>query len=872
MHRLGLFIGIDRYLRIEPPLECAAADAKAVARVFHDQLGFETEVLTHDDLGYSGRSASIYDILGPWEKRVKEQPGGLLVIFFAGHGTTSDTGEELLLLPTASTKVLESHKPGQGMLTRSELLADTGDWPGMGRVFIIDACRSPVGRTQRRQGEIGRRDPELVSTLTGAGEAEPAWLRSCANWEIAHELLNYDGKGSSHGLYSAALIEEIEAACRIGRPIIVDEDLNSRLAQRMRTLAQNARGEGKDDVLAQVPVRRGASIRLLGTEDRREIQIRRLLAEFEQQLSAGQLGQPPGYCCRDTLNRLIALNHERDATSNLSARLQAAEATQATAKQKERDDKLIAIARQLHTPDAYGHVLRDSENGEHKAEAEAFIRQHAEHADGVAWTETRPTNTVAGYRAYLARFPQGIHAKEANEAIARLELGQREVEEDRDWKTAQESLQGLIAFVGKWPQGRHRIDADKAITALEHQAALARDQKRLQEAQREKENAAREAEALKRRDAEREAAEKKQTERLEREKRDSELRAARERDQHRCELACETNTEVAYWKALKEFESDEYIEEIEGRLRALLAQLARQQTAEAEAAITKQRQKLADESQRRKELELKEPSAQNGKDQSTKSGIWNGTVAVLAIVFWVALFVYLIGKREAQNPPTIRSESTKEGPSVHAPGPAPVVPFTSGAEKARAWREQTLEIERSTWWNKANTLPSAEQRQWAKATETYAKSYQWPRAQFSLAALYCTGRATPQIEQSLRDCGQWFSLALMNPQLTPGEERDNMVQGVVQAFKHLVLDPAKTASADRIFAQALAPGLAALQAEYPGLGLRLAITLACFQEPVDRSAAQQTLKGIIEKHGGRPEASEAQRLLSAWQSGTVVCR
>jgi hypothetical protein len=188
------------------------------------------------------------------------------------------------------------------------------------------------------------------------------------------------------------------------------------------------------------------------------------------------------------------------------------------------------------------------------------------------------------------------------------------------------------------------------------------------------------------------------------------------------------------------------------------------------------------------------------------------------------------------------------------------------------WLEETKEIERSSWWNQAGLTPSKAQREWVKETILRAEISQWPRAQFDLAALYCSGRAAPQVARNTADCGKWFSEALANPQLKAGEERDSVAKGVAQAYDHFVLKPAKDASADQRFVQSVTPGLAAGQMEYPGLALRLAVTQACFQVPADLGAAQQTLRRLLQRHENSVEAADARRLLANWQAGKAVCR
>ncbi len=89
MKKFAIFIGIDHYgdPRITP-LRCAAHDARELASVFKYKLGFETTVLTHDELGNvnTAQQRSVNREL--WRIGEKLQPGDLFVLFFAGHGKT----------------------------------------------------------------------------------------------------------------------------------------------------------------------------------------------------------------------------------------------------------------------------------------------------------------------------------------------------------------------------------------------------------------------------------------------------------------------------------------------------------------------------------------------------------------------------------------------------------------------------------------------------------------------------------------------------------------------------------------------------------------------------------------------------------------
>jgi serine/threonine protein kinase len=237
--------------------------------------------------------------------------------------------------------------------------------------------------------------------------------------------------------------------------------------------------------------------------------------------------------------------------------------------------------------------------------------------------------------------------------------------------------------------------------------------------------------------------------------------------------------------------------------------------------------------------------------------------------------------------PAAAKASQSVAPEVAAHVDAPVAAPTAALPHAQAvdddarraaYLARTVLVENSDWWLKGRSLglaANAEQIAWVHETVTHAEQDRWPRAQFALAGLYCSGAYPQAVPLSARKCGEWRAAALANPllksPLTAVEERNNMVHVVVTEFDDMVLGfwqgRYHHAPPQRDFANALLAGMQALQAEYPGLALRVAHVLACTLEPVQRVAANQTLLALVRRHPGSQEATLAARWLSEWRVG-----
>lgn len=208
---------------------------------------------------------------------------------------------------------------------------------------------------------------------------------------------------------------------------------------------------------------------------------------------------------------------------------------------------------------------------------------------------------------------------------------------------------------------------------------------------------------------------------------------------------------------------------------------------------------------------------------------------------------------------------------------APVAAVDSLSAAMAAYSAQTAAIEKSDWWTKGrslNLVATAEQTKWVADTVTHATKDHWPRAQFALAGLYCSGAHPALVPLSTSDCGQWMATALQNPLTSSPQtsiaERERILFAVVAAFDDIVMGYSQgkfhNMPPEHDFARALLPGLQHVQSEHPGLALRAAYVQACNLVPAQRSAATQTLQMLLTRHADRPEATQANKWLAEWRA------
>jgi peptidoglycan hydrolase-like protein with peptidoglycan-binding domain len=122
-------------------------------------------------------------------------------------------------------------------------------------------------------------------------------------------------------------------------------------------------------------------------------------------------------------------------------------------------------------------------------EAEAAARQaEQERQDRNFWSQTGAAGDEAGLRAYLRRFPDGLFADVATDRLAVIEEDRRAQAAGRDraaWDTARaaQSVAAYRSYLAEFPQGAFAAEAEARIAELEAEAAGGPDRERAEAAE-----------------------------------------------------------------------------------------------------------------------------------------------------------------------------------------------------------------------------------------------------------------------------------------------------------------------------------------------------------------------------------------------------
>jgi peptidoglycan hydrolase-like protein with peptidoglycan-binding domain len=113
------------------------------------------------------------------------------------------------------------------------------------------------------------------------------------------------------------------------------------------------------------------------------------------------------------------------------------------------------------------HRQADARRAEIQREEEEQRRRERA-ADNAFWQETGSLGTAAGFRTYLDRYPNGLHADEAKAALARMDE-QRRAEERRTWERAlaADTATAYRQYLEIYPQGEFAQQARDRIAQIE---------------------------------------------------------------------------------------------------------------------------------------------------------------------------------------------------------------------------------------------------------------------------------------------------------------------------------------------------------------------------------------------------------------------
>lgn len=230
--RAALIVGVDHYADPEiRDLTCAEKDCVELQGLLHHRAGFEPVKWLYGD---NVTSEKLLDTASTMARELG--PGGLLFFYFAGHAVEHG-GHHLLLCPQARYARLAFMQQAVAV----DLLRRETEQAGLNRVFVLDACRSDLLSTrgvgaQGLTGEQVLRDvvahPEQVSK---AQTGSLAVLCSCAEGQQAGELV-----ASGHGLFTKALLDEINDSIKSGSELAADDRMEKAVIDRMGALARRS--------------------------------------------------------------------------------------------------------------------------------------------------------------------------------------------------------------------------------------------------------------------------------------------------------------------------------------------------------------------------------------------------------------------------------------------------------------------------------------------------------------------------------------------------------------------------------------------------------------------------------------------------------
>ncbi len=224
MKRVGLIVTVNEYEDDNiVDLRYALQDGSKVHGLLVHKAGFDEASI------YFPNPANPDEILDKAENLVSGlQHGDLFFFYFAGHGK-SDDGRQLLLFPKVRLNRL-AHR--QHTLEMSALRDCTAK-EGVGRAFVIDACRSPMRRDRDATGQSFTGERGWRDVVASSARGSPiALMFSCAEGCQALE-----SAAIGHGLFTFAFLEEVKAAVEAGAEIRLDDRFSIRLRERMTNVA-----------------------------------------------------------------------------------------------------------------------------------------------------------------------------------------------------------------------------------------------------------------------------------------------------------------------------------------------------------------------------------------------------------------------------------------------------------------------------------------------------------------------------------------------------------------------------------------------------------------------------------------------------------
>ena len=145
---------------------------------------------------------------------------------------------------------------------------------------------------------------------------------------------------------------------------------------------------------------------------------------------------------------------------------------------KSADDLAWVKALEIDTVEGYRDYIANFPNGRHVEDAQRLINEF----DEEAWKLADERDTIEGYEDYLESWPDGLHATEARERIAKKkaeeEARRKQAEEAARreaaaWRTAAETntIPSYETYLASFPTGKNASEAQTRIERLRAEAA-----------------------------------------------------------------------------------------------------------------------------------------------------------------------------------------------------------------------------------------------------------------------------------------------------------------------------------------------------------------------------------------------------------------
>ena len=145
---------------------------------------------------------------------------------------------------------------------------------------------------------------------------------------------------------------------------------------------------------------------------------------------------------------------------------------------KSEDDLAWVKALEIDTVEGYRAYIADFPNGRHVEDAQRLLNEF----DEEAWKLADERDTIAGYEDYLESWPEGLHATEARDRIAqkkaeeearRKNAAEAARQEAAAWQTAAQAntIPSYEGYLSKFPTGKNAPEAQTRIERLRAEEA-----------------------------------------------------------------------------------------------------------------------------------------------------------------------------------------------------------------------------------------------------------------------------------------------------------------------------------------------------------------------------------------------------------------